>query len=94
MVVRENVEGLYMGYEHFIKIGDNPHAAAIATGVNTRAGSTRLFEFAFEHAIATGRKLVTIVHKANIIKDLTGIVLETAQQLHVRKYHDVSPWKP
>ncbi|SPJ14793.1 Isocitrate dehydrogenase (NAD+) [Burkholderiales bacterium] len=87
VVVRENVEGLYMGYEHFIKIGEDPHAVAIATGVNTRAGSTRLLEFAFEHAIVTGRRLVTIVHKANIMKALTGIFLETAQQLHARKYH-------
>lgn len=86
VVVRENVEGLYMGYEHFIKIGDDPHAVAIATGVNTRAGSTRLLEFAFEHAIATGRKKVTIVHKANIMKALTGIFLETAQQIYARKY--------
>jgi len=86
VVVRENVEGLYLGYEHFIKIGDDPHAVAIATGVNTRAGSTRLLEFAFEHAIAAGRKKVTIVHKANIMKALTGIFLETAEQLHARKY--------
>jgi isocitrate dehydrogenase (NAD+) len=88
VVVRENVEGLYMGYEHFIKIGDDPHAVAIATGVNTRAGSTRLLEFAFEHAIATGRRKITIVHKANIMKALTGIFLETAQQLHTRKYRE------
>jgi len=85
-VVRENVEGLYLGYEHYIKIGDDLHAVAIATGVNTRAGSTRLLEFAFEHAIAAGRKKVTIVHKANIMKALTGIFLETAEQLHARKY--------
>ena len=88
VVVRENVEGLYLGYEHYIKIGDDPHAVAIATGVNTRAGSTRLLEFAFEHAIAAGRKKVTIVHKANIMKALTGIFLETAEQLHARKYRD------
>jgi isocitrate dehydrogenase (NAD+) len=58
----------------------------MATGVNTRKGSRRLLEFAFEHAIATGRKKVTIVHKANIMKALTGIFLETAQVLHARKY--------
>jgi len=86
VVVRENVEGLYMGYEHFIKIGDDPHAVAIATGVNTRAGSSRLLEFAFEHAIATGRRKVSIVHKANIMKALTGIFLETGQKLHAQKY--------
>ena len=49
----------------------------MATGVNTRQGSRQLLEFAFEHAIATGRKKVTIVHKANIMKALTGIFLET-----------------
>jgi isocitrate dehydrogenase (NAD+) len=86
VVVRENVEGLYMGYEHFIKIGDDPHAVAIATGVNTRNGSARLLEYAFEHAIATGRKKVTIVHKANIMKALTGIFLETGQRMYEEKY--------
>jgi len=88
VVVRENVEGLYMGYEHFIQIGDDPHAVAIATGVNTRNGSSRLLEFAFEHAIATGRKKVTIVHKANIMKALTGIFLETGQRMWEQKYKD------
>jgi len=86
VVFRENVEGLYMGYEHFIKIGDDPHAVAIATGVNTRNGSLRLLEFAFEHAIAMGRKKITIVHKANIMKALTGIFLETGVDLYERKY--------
>ncbi len=86
VVVRENVEGLYLGYEHFIQIDDDPHAVAMATGVNTRQGSRRLLEFAFEHAIATGRRKVTIVHKANIMKALTGIFLETAQQVYDRKY--------
>lgn len=86
IVVRENVEGLYLGYEHYIQIDDDPHAVAMATGVNTRQGSRRLLEFAFEHAIATGRRKVSIVHKANIMKALTGIFLETAQQLYERKY--------
>ena len=86
VVVRENIEGLYTGYEHFIQIDDDPHAVAMATGVNTRQGSRRLLEFAFEHAIATGRRKVTIVHKANIMKALTGIFLETAQQVYERKY--------
>jgi isocitrate dehydrogenase (NAD+) len=88
VVVRENLEGLYIGHEHYIQIDDDPHAVAMATGINTRKGGMRLLEFAFEHAIATGRKKVTIVHKANIMKALTGIFLETAQQLHERKYKD------
>src|ERR1700726_4586298 len=86
VVVRENVEGLYLGYEHYIQIDDDPHEVAMATGVNTRQGSRRLLEFAFEHAVATGRKKVSIVHKANIMKALTGIFLETGLELYERKY--------
>jgi isocitrate dehydrogenase (NAD+) len=86
VVVRENLEGLYIGHETYIQIDDDPHAVAMATGVNTRQGSRRLLEFAFEHAIATGRKKVAIVHKANIMKALTGIFLETGLDLYERKY--------
>jgi isocitrate dehydrogenase (NAD+) len=86
VVVRENLEGLYIGHEMYVQIDDDPHAVAMATGVNTRAGSRRLLEYAFAHAIATGRKKVTIVHKANIMKALTGIFLETAQRLYDEKY--------
>jgi isocitrate dehydrogenase (NAD+) len=86
IVVRENLEGLYIGHEHYVQIDDDPHAVAMATGINTRAGGRRLLEYAFEYAIAAGRKKVTIVHKANIMKALTGIFLETAQQLYNDKY--------
>src|ERR1700690_389864 len=86
VVVRENLEGLYIGHEHYVQIDADPHAVAMATGINTRAGSRRLLEYAFTYAIATGRKKVTIVHKANIMKALTGIFLETAQQLYDEKY--------
>ena len=86
VVVRENLEGLYIGHEHYVKIDDDPHAVAMATGINTRAGSRRLLEYAFEHAVTTGRKKVTIVHKANIMKALTGIFLETGLELYERKY--------
>ena len=86
VVVRENLEGLYIGHEHYVKIDDDPHAVAMATGINTRAGSRRLLEFAFDHAVLTGRKKVTIVHKANIMKALTGIFLETGLELYERRY--------
>ena len=86
VVVRENLEGLYIGHEHYIQIDDDPHAVAMATGVNTRKGSRRLLEYAFEHAVASGRKRVAIVHKANIMKALTGIFLETGLELYERKY--------
>ena len=86
VVVRENLEGLYIGHEIYIPIDDDPHAVAMATGVNTRQGCRNLLEFAFEHAIATGRKKVTIVHKANIMKALTGIFLETGTEMWERRY--------
>jgi isocitrate dehydrogenase (NAD+) len=86
VVVRENLEGLYIGHEHYVQIDDDPHAVAMATGVNTRQGSRRLLEYAFDYAVAAGRKKVAIVHKANIMKALTGIFLETGQELYERKY--------
>jgi isocitrate dehydrogenase (NAD+) len=88
VVVRENNEGLYMGYEHYIPIDGDPHAVAMSTGVNTRQGSRRALAFAFEYAVAQGRKKVTIVHKANIMKALTGIFLETGKDLYEKKYKD------
>src|SRR5260370_4374310 len=88
VVVREHLEGWYVGHEYYIQIDDDPHAVAMASGVNTRQGSRRLLEFAFEHAVATGRKKVTIVHKANIMKILTGICLEAGQDLYQRKYKE------
>ena len=88
VVVRENNEGLYTGYEHYIPVEGDAHAVAIATGVNTRQGSRRLLQFAFEWAIAHGRKKITVVHKANIMKALTGIFLETARQLYDERYRD------
>jgi isocitrate dehydrogenase (NAD+) len=78
VLIRENLEGLYVGFEHYIPIDDDPHAVAIGSGVNTRAGCRRIAQFAFEYAVRNGRKKVTIVHKANILKALTGLFLETA----------------
>ena len=89
VVVRENVEGLYMGYENFIPIDGDPHAVGMSTGINTRQGCRRILEYAFNFAIATGRKKVTVVHKANIMKALTGIFLETARVLYQEpRYRD------
>jgi isocitrate dehydrogenase (NAD+) len=81
VLVRENTEGLYVGFEHYIAIDDDPRAVAIGSGVNTRAGCRRIAEFAFEYAVRHGRKKVTIVHKANILKALTGLFLETAREV-------------
>jgi isocitrate dehydrogenase (NAD+) len=84
VLVRENIEGLYVGFEHYIPIGDDPHAVAIGAGVNTRAGCRRIAEFAFEYAVRNGRKKVTMVHKANILKALSGLFLETAREVGKR----------
>jgi isocitrate dehydrogenase (NAD+) len=81
VLIRENLEGLYVAFEHYIPIDGDPHAVAMSTGVNTRAGSRRIAQFAFDYAEKHGRKKVTIVHKANVLKALTGIFLETAQQV-------------
>jgi isocitrate dehydrogenase (NAD+) len=85
VLVRENIEGLYVAWEHYLAIGDDPQAVAISSGVNTRAGSRRIAEFAFDYAVKQKRRKVTIVHKANVLKALTGIFLETAREVG-RKY--------
>jgi isocitrate dehydrogenase (NAD+) len=79
--VRENLEGLYVAFEHYIPIGNDPHAVAISSGVNTRDGSRRIVRYAFEHAVKLGRKKVTLVHKANVLKALTGVFLEAGQEI-------------
>jgi len=81
VIVRENLEGLYVAFEHYIPIGDDPHAVAISSGVNTRDGSRRIATYAFEYALRNGRKKVTVVHKANVLKALTGIFLEEAREV-------------
>jgi isocitrate dehydrogenase (NAD+) len=88
VLVRENNEGLYMGYEHFIPIDGDPRAVGMSTGVNTRQGCRKICHFAFQYAIRKGRKKVTVVHKANIMKALTGIFLETARQIYDEHYKD------
>jgi len=81
VTIRENTEGLYVGFEHYIPIDGDPHAVAIGSGVNTRAGCRRIAEFAYEYALRNGRRKVTIVHKANILKALTGLFRETATEV-------------
>jgi len=85
VLVRENLEGLYVGFEHYVPIGDDPRAVAMASGVNTRAGSRRIVEFAFDYAVKNGRKKITLVHKANVLKKLTGLFLETGREV-AKKY--------
>ncbi len=81
VLIRENLEGLYVGVEHYIPIAGDPKAVAEATGIITRYGCTRFVEFAFNWAIQNNRKKVIIVHKANILKKLTGLFLEIAMEV-------------
>lgn len=81
VLVRENLEGLYIGHEHFVQIGDDPRAVGESLAVVTRVGCERIVRYAFEYALKQGRKKVTIVHKANILKMVSGLFLEVGKQI-------------
>jgi isocitrate dehydrogenase (NAD+) len=74
VIVRENTEDLYAGIEH--RVGPD---AAESIKIITRAASERIARFAFEYAIANGRRKVTAVHKANIMKLSDGLFLESCR---------------
>jgi 3-isopropylmalate dehydrogenase len=71
VIVRENTEGLYIGREEYTEDG------ATALRVITRKASERICKFAFEYAKKTGRKKVTAVHKANVLKKTDGLFKDT-----------------
>ena len=81
VLIRENTEGLYVGVEHYIRVGDDPRAAAESMAIITRAGSERIVRYAFEYAVKHGRKKVTRVHKANILKFSQGLFLDTGRMV-------------
>jgi isocitrate dehydrogenase (NAD+) len=74
VIVRENTEDLYAGIEH--RVGRD---AAESIKIITREASERICRFAFEYAVANGRRKVTAVHKANIMKLSDGLFLESAR---------------
>ena len=76
VLVRENLEGFYAAMEHYMPIGHDNKAIAMSTGFNTRTECRRIIHYAFDYAVKNGRKKVTVVHKANILKALTGLFLE------------------
>lgn len=81
VLIRENTEGLYVGIEHYIKIGDDPRAAAESVALITRVGSERIARYAFEYAVRHKRKKVTLVHKANILKYSQGLFLDCGRMV-------------
>jgi isocitrate dehydrogenase (NAD+) len=81
VLIRENTEGLYVGVEHFIGMGDDPKAAAESVMIITRYGAERVVRYAFEYAVSRGRKKVTLAHKANILKFTQGLFLEAGKKV-------------
>ncbi|MDG3548419.1 isocitrate/isopropylmalate family dehydrogenase [Methanobacterium formicicum] len=71
VIVRENTEGLYIGLEEETEEG------ATALRVTTRKAAEKICKYAFEYAKKTGRKKVTAVHKANVLKKTDGLFKET-----------------
>ncbi|NLT58186.1 MAG: isocitrate/isopropylmalate dehydrogenase family protein [Clostridiales bacterium] len=76
VVVRENTEDLYAGIEHMV--GED---AAESIKIFTRKGCERILRYAFDYAVQNGRRKVTAVHKANIMKCTDGLFLDIARQM-------------
>jgi isocitrate dehydrogenase (NAD+) len=84
VIVRENTEDLYAGLEHEIVPG-----IVESLKIITEKASTRIARFAFEYARAFGRKRVTAIHKANIMKLSDGLFLESCRTV-AREFADIS----
>ena len=90
VVFRENTEGMYIGVE-FPKVPESfyaepamkriPRDAAISIRSITKEGSRRIVRAAFEYAVRNGRKKVTAVHKANVLRATCGVFLEAVQEV-------------
>ncbi|MBF6023629.1 isocitrate dehydrogenase [Lysobacter niastensis] len=85
ITVRENTEGAYIGEGQTLSADGE---VATLTQKITRRGSERIVRYAFELARRTGRKKVTIVHKANILKSTSGLFLKTARAV-ATEYPDI-----
>jgi len=81
VLIRENTEGLYSGFETMIAIGGDPKAMAQSVAITTRVGCERIARFAFEYAVTHGRREVLICHKANVLKALTGLFLDVSRKV-------------
>ncbi|AOH34959.1 isocitrate dehydrogenase [Luteimonas sp. JM171] len=85
ITVRENTEGAYIGEGQAIT--EDGETATLVQKV-TRRGSDRIVRYAFELARSTGRKKVTVVHKANILKTTSGLFLKVAREV-AAQYPDI-----
>ena len=86
VMVRENTEDLYAGVEHYV---DARRSAAESIAIITRFGSERIIIYAFEYARRHGRKRVTLVHKANILKLSNGLFLDVGREV-AKRYPDIA----
>jgi isocitrate dehydrogenase (NAD+) len=84
VIVRENTEDLYSGLEHEVVPG-----VVESLKIITERASTRISRFAFDHARANGRRRVTAIHKANIMKLGDGLFLESTRAM-AREHPDVT----
>jgi isocitrate dehydrogenase (NAD+) len=84
VIVRENTEDLYSGLEHEVVPG-----VVESLKIITDVASTRVARFAFEYARKHGRKRVTAVHKANIMKLGDGLFLECVRKV-AKEYPDIT----
>ncbi len=78
VMVRENTEGLYSGVGQVVS-EDGERAELLS--VITRKGSERVLRYAYDMAQKTGRRKVTVVHKANIMKSTSGLFLDVARKV-------------
>ena len=85
VIVRENTEDLYAGHELMIMPG-----VAQSIKVITEKGCTRICEYAFDYAERLGRKRVSVVHKANIMKLSDGLLLECFRSV-AAKHPSIEP---
>lgn len=80
VVIRERMEGEYSGIEHEVYPG-----VVESIKVTTKDASLKIANYAFEFAHLSGRKKVTAVHKANIMKLVDGLFLEACREV-AKKY--------
>lgn len=86
VIIRENTEDLYFGLEFGVgkaqKISPKiPKDAAVSAKVISKKGTERIINFAFNFTVENGRKKVTVVHKANILKETDGLFLRVAREI-------------
>ncbi len=86
ITVRENTEGAYLAADSMIS---DDRSRAESKIVITRKGSERVTRYAFELARSTHRRKVTLVHKANILKTVSGLFLDTAREV-ATQYPDIA----